>query len=453
MSATTAAPSKGILVRMSQALALAATFGLMLGARHLVPTFDGTLATIAAIGLLLLAGTLVAELLEPLRLPHLTGYLLAGVLAGPYVLHLVEHDAVARLSPVNTLALALIALAGGVELDIAMLRKVMRSLVVSTLVQSVLVFAVLAGAFLLLAPFIPFVRDLGSEAILGVALLWGVLSVSRSPAACLAVLSQTRAKGPVAGFSLAFIMTSDVVVVVMLAVVIAIVRPMLVPGAELSVANLELVGYEIVASICVGTTLGIVLAIYLKLLGRQLLLLLIALSFGVTEALHYLHFEPLLTFLSAGFVVRNLSRQGPVMLSAIMRTGEVVYVVFFATAGAHLDLPLLRELGPIALALCAVRALATWLAARGASALARDEPVIRRWGWSGLVSQAGLTLGLGVVIERQFPELTGFGSLVVATVAVNEIVGPVLFKLALDRTGESAKEGPEARSSLPATSE
>jgi hypothetical protein len=76
--------------------------------------------------------------------------------------------------------------------------------------------------------------------------------------------------------------------------------------------------------------------------------------------------------------------------------------------------------------------------------------VVRKWGWSSLVSQAGLALGLGIVVEAAFPGIgTSFRSLVIAAVAINEMIGPVLFKLALDRSGESDKTAPAARPSLP----
>ncbi len=449
MSASESTSTKGAWVRLSQAAVLAVTVGIALGAMRLVPHFVGPLAVVAGVGILLLTGTLLSELLEPLGLPHLTGYLVAGVVAGPHVLHLVEHDTVARLNPVNTLALALIALAGGLELKVEMLRNTIRSLLIATAAQSVLVLVVITGAFILLAQFIPFTEGRSVGAVFGIGLLWGVLAVSRSPSACLGILSQTRAKGPLTNFSLAFIMSSDVVVLMMLALAMTVARPLILPGAEFSFSNLQLAGYELLGSISVGTTLGVVIAAYLRWFGRQLLLVLVALSFGVTEALNYVHFEPLLTFLSAGFVVQNLSAQGPKLLHAVERTGDVVYVVFFATAGAHLDLDLIRALWPVALGFAALRMLTTWVAARAASRLADDPPVIRRWGWSGLVSQAGLTLGLGVLIERQFPELEGFGSLVVATVAINELIGPIVFKLALDRAGESATEGARERASIP----
>jgi Kef-type K+ transport system membrane component KefB len=135
-----------------------------------------------------------------------------------------------------------------------------------------------------------------------------------------------------------------------------------------------------------------------------------------------------------------MSEQGKKLVASIEQTGSIVYVVFFATAGAHLDLPLLRHLWPVALILAGSRATVTWLAARTADALAKGPPVLRRWSWAGLVSQAGLTLGLAVVIAREFPSFgSSFRSLAVATVALNEMVGPVLFKFALDRSGETSR--------------
>ena len=63
---------------------------------------------------------------------------------------------------------------------------------------------------------------------------------------------------------------------------------------------------------------------------------------------------------------------------------------------------------------------------------------MQRWGAAPLISQAGLTLGLSVVIEKAFPQFgVGFRSLAIATVAINEFIGPILFKIALDRNGES----------------
>jgi Kef-type K+ transport system membrane component KefB len=374
---------------------------------------------------------------EPLRLPHLTGYIAAGALLGPHVLHFIDHATVKQLSPVNTLALALIALAGGLELRTSDVRIVLRSLWFSSALQTPIVFLSQVALFYALASLMPFTQRLGTYALLGTAALWGVLAVSRSPSATLAILSQTRARGPLARFSLAFVMSSDVLVLVLMAVTIALVRPLVEAGGSASSEELSAVGHELLGSVSVGTTLGLLLIAYMRLVGSYVLVLLVAIGFALSDLLRDLQVEPMLTFLTAGFVVQNLSSQGDKLLHVIEETGSVVFVVFFATAGAHLDLPLLARMWPVALALCGGRLVATFLAQRVSGRLAGDPPLLRRWGFASMISQAGLTLGLSAVMVRTFPSIgEGLRSLVIATVAINEVVGPIFFKLALERAGE-----------------
>ncbi len=432
---------KTMLSRGVDLLSLMILFGIMWGAGYLVPGYRGDAAVLAALGFLLLAGTLLSELVEVVGMPHLSGYLFAGIIAGPHVLHLVDHVSVKRLEPVNTLAIALIALAGGAELRIDALKRSLRSLIIALGLQTVLGFVLMAVVFALARP--AFVANLPFSGVIGVSLLWGVLSITRSPSACLGVLSQTRASGPLARFSLAFVMASDVVVVVMLATAITLARPLLEPGVALSSSAFSSLGHEILGSVSLGTTLGLLLAAYLKVSGRQLLVVLIALGFGATEVLHYLNYEPLLTFLVAGFVVQNLSKQGERFLHAIEETGGVVYVVFFASAGAHLNVPLLRDFWPTALLLTGARAAITVGTARLSSVLAKDEPAVRKYGWGPLISQAGVALGIASIIATKFPAFgAGFRDLAIACVALNEMVGPVLFKLVLDRAKESQAPAP-----------
>jgi Kef-type K+ transport system membrane component KefB len=204
-----------------------------------------------------------------------------------------------------------------------------------------------------------------------------------------------------------------------------------------------------VGSVSLGICLGLLLIAYVRLIGRQLLLVLLILGFVVTDALRYVRFDPLLAFLTAGFVVRNLSDQGAKLLLAVSRMRGIVFVVFFATAGAHLDLPLLTKLWPVAVVFCAVRFAATLGASVVARRLGRDEPIVRRFGWAPLISQAGLTLALSHTIEREFPPIAaGFRALVIVTVAMNEVVGPILFKYALERCRETSRQD-ATRDSLP----
>jgi Kef-type K+ transport system membrane component KefB len=440
VSSHAAQAPKPVWTRLAQALVLASLFGLLFGATRLVPGLESRGSTISAVGFLLLAGTLTSELVELIGLPHLTGYLLAGIIGGPHVLKLIDHHAVDELSTVNALALALIAMEGGAELKIASVRRGLKSLGWATLFQTVLTLTVMTGVFVAVRPFVPFLQLLTPLALLGAGLLWGTVAVTRSPSATLGILSQTRATGPIAQSNLTFVMSSDIVVVVLMASMLMVARPMIEPGSSFSLRGFAELGHELLGSVALGTTLGLVLAAYMRLVGRQLILVFVALGFGLTEMLRYLRFDALLTFMVAGFVVQNLSKQGEKFVKSIGDTGSIVYVVFFATAGAHLDVPLLQKLWPVALVLSGTRALTAWIASRIASRIAGDPPAVKKWGWAGLVSQAGLALGVAAVVERSFPSFgAGFRSLALATIAINEMVGPVLFKMALDRSGETSK--------------
>jgi Kef-type K+ transport system membrane component KefB len=444
MSAPTA---KGPLARLLEIAALGALFAIMLGLDRFHPSVSGewqrTGRDLAAIGFFLLAGSLASSILEILRLPHLTGFLLVGIVAGPHVLHAVNHDTVVDLGVVNSLALSLIALAGGAELRLEAVRRGFSSLLSATLVQNGLALVVLPVTFILARDLVPFTRGMPLPAVFAVAMLWGVVAITRSPSAVMGILSQTRPAGKLTDFTVGFVMTSDVVVVILLAVVTTAVRPLLEPGAALSLSAFAELGHELLGSVAIGTTLGLLLVAYLRFVGRQVLLVLLLLGLVVVEVITYLRFEWLLTFLTAGFVVQNFSRQGGKLLHAIEHTGEVVYVIFFALAGAHLDLPLLGTLWKAALLFFAVRAVTAVVGARISGRLAGDPPALRTWGWAGLVSQAGLALGIAARMQGQFPSFGAqFGALAVAAVALNELVGPVIFKLALDRSGETQKGAP-----------
>lgn len=434
-----AAPRKTLGARIVQAAALVIIFGILLLATHYAPESRSVVGTVAGLGFLLLAGTLMSELVETIGLPHLSGYLIAGLIAGPHLLHLVDHEAVEKLSVVNTLALALIALAGGAELRIEQLKSSARALAWTMLLQCGLVLVTLFGVFMAVSRYIPFTAALPFTSVIGIALLWGVLGMTRSPSAVLGIISQLKPKGPVTEFTLAFVMASDIVVVVALSLAMTVTRVLVDPTGSIQLSDFKELGHELLGSTSLGTTLGLVLAIYIRFVGKQLVVLFLAIGFGLTELLRYVHFDPLLSFMVAGFVVQNFSSQGEKLLHEVEQAGAVVFVVFFATAGAHLDIPLLIKLWPIAITLAGSRALATFIAGRVSANITGGGDTMKKWGWSGLVSQAGLTIGFSVVVARAFPEFgEGFRSLAIGVVALNEMFGPILFKFGLDRAGETS---------------
>ena len=457
MSSPAAAPhhALGVWSILGRLLVLGLVLACMYAGTRLSANPNGYAADIAALGFLLLAGDLCGQLVGVIGIPHLTGYLLAGMVAGPQVLHLIDHQAVVDLQLVNGLALALIAMTAGAELSLEILRKGLKSIVYGTLAQTFAVFALVTVSFVLASPLIPFMHARPLNLIIGVGLLWGVVAVVKSPSAVLGLLSETGAKGPLSTYGIAMVVILDVVVLLLATIAMALSRPLIEPGSELSLAQFRDLGHELLASAAVGTTFGLVTAVYLKFVKQGAILFLVALAYGASELAGTLGYDAMLAFIVAGFVVENLSMQGEKLRRTVAQSGRVIFVVFFANAGAHLDIAVLAHLWPVALLLGGARAVATAIAAHTASVWAGDPPAVRRWGWAPLISQAGVALGIALAVDDAFPTLgDGFLSLAIAVVGLNEAIGPVLFKIALSRAGELPDAvilRPEAAADIPGT--
>lgn len=431
-------PSPRSLVEGIGALALTALVWIVLRRAEIVPSHGGPLF---ALGLLVLAGTVAGALAAFVGLPRLTGYLLAGIVCGPQGLGLFSGSEVKALSLVNALALALIALQAGAELTVGTLRRIWKSVVASSIAQVLLVIAPMAAVFALLAEQIPFAAGYSGSALAALGLLWGVFMLTRSPTVTLAVLAETRAKGPLSEHALGVVVLLDVLVLPFFAAALAFARGQML-GASFELHAFVVLGEELFASMCAGLTFGLLLALLVRV-TKERVLVLVVFGYAVTAISAYLRYDTLLVFVVAGFVITNLTKLGHDVVHASERTAAVVMVVFFATAGAKLDLEALRELWPVALAFFGARLVLTVIATRAGHVIARDPPVVRKGAWLALVSQAGVTIGLATIVADALPGVgRAFASLVIAVVALNEVVGAVLFKLALAR----AKEIPEETS-------
>jgi len=183
---------------------------------------------------------------------------------------------------------------------------------------------------------------------------------------------------------------------------------------------------------------GSVFALYLRWIGREVTLVLLGACALVAALGQHLALEPLLAALAAGLVVENIAEpRGDALRDAVERGALPVLVVFFATAGASLHLDALGELGVVALAIALLRVAAIRVGVAAGTRLGPESSPHAAQTWMGLVSQAGVTLGLAIVVAARYPTWGAtLQTLVVALITLHEVVGPVLFRAALSRAGE-----------------
>jgi len=206
-------------------------------------------------------------------------------------------------------------------------------------------------------------------------------------------------------------------------------------------AAIGTIAWEVLGSLGVGVLMGIALSGYLLRIQSGVGLFAVMLCFVVAEVGHAVHLDPLIIMLAAGIYVRNLSRaDAHKLIDPFDAAAYPVYLVFFALAGAKLDLSQLVGVAlPVAL-IVVTRASSFYAGSRIACARADADPAVKKYAWFGLVPQAGLALALAELVRRTFPEFGDAAfALVVGVVATNEMIAPVILRVALLRSGEAGK--------------
>lgn len=412
--------------------------GLMMALFHRL-TAAGPLEARAtlALGFLLLAAALGGDLAHRARLPRITGYLLLGFIVGPAWLRMIRADEVAALAFIGDAAVALIALRAGGELRLELLREARAGLTWLTIGAIVFPFAAVALVTLTVAPWFPITVHQGVGDAIAVALVLGTIAAASSPSVTMALMDEHDARGPFARTILGVTVAKDVVVIMLLTVVLAVARPLASEGAlHVGVAWTALV--HLVASLGVGVVLGLLVAGYLRIVERDTPLFLVGIAFLTAEVGALLGLEAMLIALAAGFYLENFSRvEGERLVAALKHGSRPVYVVFFALAGAGLHLSALRGLWPWILLLVGLRTVGLRYGLQWAGRRPGVTPDLAQYGWLGLISQAGVTLGLATVARRAFPEWgVSLESLIVAMIGIHELAGPVCFRRALALAGE-----------------
>jgi Kef-type K+ transport system membrane component KefB len=287
---------------------------------------------------------------------------------------------------------------------------------------------------------------LSSQQIVVIGLLLGLVATANSPASTVAVINEVRARGPMTTVALGTTVLKDVVVILLMALTIMLSQGILDPLSDLGATQLAQIPLGVTASLAMGALIGFAVILYLDRVNKEVALFLLAVVILAIEGVEYIdlrlhfHLDFLLVCIAAGFVVENASKKGDVLIQGLERSSLPIYVIFFTFSGVGLDLSSLRRIWPLALGFVVWRAMllytTTWIGA----ARAGESVEIREYSWTAFVAQAGVTLGLAELVALRFPSIgERLRTFVLAVVALNQLIGPALFKWSLRRLGEDGQ--------------
>ncbi len=416
------------------------------------------------LGFVVLAAYTFGELVEIVRLPHITGYLLAGLLLGPSLWHVagdtlhlplglfadgfMSPAVIDQFQPLEALALALIAMTAGGELKISELREDAKGIVGVLTGQTLAIFASVLGLIVAISGVIPAIQldalaGVGLPAAIALGAVVASVSIATSPAATIAVINDAKAnQGPLARVVLSTVVLKDVLVVVLFSLCGTWAGIALGLGGNDAVAMS--MAWHVLGSIAIGALIGGGIAVYLQSVGVEALLFLVGVIFTSTLVANQVHLDPALLFIAAGFTTSNFTRAGDKLIHSLEQLSLPVYVVFFTLAGAKLHLDTLATMLPFALALVGVRMAALYVGVRAGARAAGTHEATARHGWMGFVSQAGVAITLAGLVGSRFGEPgVAIETLIIAGVAIHEVIGPVMLKIALSLAGEIPDDEPE----------
>lgn len=482
-----AAAATGVVVWLIQLTGATPPAGLDALGQPIESTTAAIRDTTLALGLTLLGAYLAGKAAAAVGLAKITGFLVFGAVVGPSTLGLISHDTLPKLQLANGLAISLIALTAGGEIELSFIKKQLKSISIVLGAEMVAVgIAITAAAYFILTQ-TGILEGATTPTIVLISAIVAVVMIANSPAVAIAIISETRARGPMAQTVLAVSVLKDLVLIILFALITTLTlsnlshydparigQPQSVDqvvteqnqgldaedqqfvaeedGSELAEQVVQDAStqqpkkpksatWKIGGSLLFGLLIGALLAFYVKFINAHMAFFIVGSAFAIALISQEISVEPLIVALTAGLVMRNMfeSSSGS-FFHALEDLSFPVYTLFFAVAGAKIEWGPLAEIAHYVALLLAVRYVAVWAGTTLGTKLAGIEKPAQTWIWTGFIPQAGVSLALAIVVRDTFPDWS-FGpflfALLLSTIALNELVGPILFKFGLAKAGET----------------
>ena len=407
--------------------------------------------TLLAISVALSVGLFMSRVVKPLKLPAVTGYLVAGILIGPYCLGLLgvkglgftSTEDVAAMNIINDVALGFIAFAIGDEFRLSQLKKTGKQATVigifQALLTTALVDAVLIGLHFILGP---------EKLPLSTAIILGAIASATAPAATLMVVRQYKAKGKLTSLLLPIVALDDAVGLIIFAVSLGVAKTL--HNGELSLISVivdPLV--EIFVSLIVGGIIGYVLSFCEKFFRsntkrQALVVTAIFLAVALSKLKYniggvHVGFSPLLVCMMLGTVFCNVCDFSADMMEKTDKWTAPIFILFFVLSGAELEFSVFGDLAIVGIGVVYIisRSIGKYLGAYISAGMVHCEPHIKKYLGITLLPQAGVALGMSITAMAELgSEGTIIRNIVLFGVLIYELFGPMMTKMSLMKAGE-----------------
>ena len=390
-----------------------------------------------------------------IMLPDVTAFLIAGIIVGPYVLGnlgigFTSQNELSAVSILSSIALGFIAFDIGSEFRAASLKEMGKSALFIGIFQAVTATVFVDAALILLS------LKLGADILpLPVAITLGAIASATAPAATLMVVRQFKAKGPVTDLLLPIVALDDAAGLVIFAVSMGIAQAM--TGGTINLVSIVINPVvEIICSVILGSIMGYILTLLEKLffsnsnrLSMTIAFVLMTISLSSREfyiGQVKIAFSSLLVCMTLGTIFCNMCEYSSDIMARSTKWSAPLYAVFFVISGARLELSVMQNFSVmlIGAVYIIVRCAGKYFGAGISSSMMRCPENVKKYLGITLFPQAGVALGMVVSAQSLGGEMGGMiRNIILFSVLVYEIFGPMLTRIALTNAGEIETKQPE----------
>lgn len=379
------------------------------------------------LAIMLFAGLLFGRLLKLVKLPNVTGYLIAGLVLGPFVTKILTAEQVESLSVISNMALSFIAFTVGLSFKRSYFKRVGMTPVVIALLEALVAVFLVQGA-LIAAGF-----DVAFSIVLG------AIAAATAPAATIMVIKQYGAKGPVTDTLMAVVAIDDAVALVAFGFAVSIAGVISGNGGGNMFLSILQPLWQVVLSLLIGAVMGVLFKIPLRFFKKSGNRLIIIIGFVfMTSALATLcGVSELLACMALGSVFCNISTESDSINDLCDFFTPPLFELFFVVSGAGLDVSVLPQIGVMGAIYVVVRCVGKYLGAFIGAKIMKAPDAVAKYIGPTLIPQAGVAIGLTIVAQSVVPHYAAqVRAVILCGTLIYELVGPAITKITLKKAGE-----------------
>jgi Kef-type K+ transport system membrane component KefB len=403
------------------------------------------MSSILIVGIIASFGLICGEIATKLRLPKVTGYIIAGVLLNPSLSDFIPKNFTSHTDLVTNVALSFITFSVGGTLLYSRIKKLGKGIIYITLCEGefafiIVIVGILAGGALLIQT----ANATWVSTFIPISLLMGCLAAPTDPSATLAVTHQYKAKGPVTSTIMGVAAFDDVLGIVNYSLAIVAAQALIMHEKFSLFSSLLRPAVAILGAVFLGIAFGFIFNLSTKFLKKEtegalivVVFALLSLCFGIATILDA---DELLATMIMGIVVVNYNPNREKIFKILERyTEELIFILFFVLSGMQLNFSVLSSHILLVLFFVILRSIGKVSGAVTGAVLAKSPSKVKKYTAGGLIPQGGIVVGLALLIKQNqaFASISDIIlSVIIGATIFHELIGPILSKIAIKKAGE-----------------